>query len=124
MPLPLVNIAVAAIAHDFVLTQWVVQGIAFTPETYELHYRPAAAEDDISTVMTTSGDDFTQRNTIHTVVVDTLEPGTPYVFFVRITNSEGTTMSEHGSFLTRASGTYINDNSVLAVKYSFCIVRL
>lgn len=109
VPLPLVNVRVAAISHDFVLVQWVVQEIAFTPETYELHYRPVVSEseEDTSTVTATSGDDFTQRNTAHTAIVEALEPGTQYVFFITATNSEGTTTSEEGNFTTRASGRYI-----------------
>ena len=118
------NITVAAISHDFVLVQWVVLEIAFTPETYELHYRPviSESEEDINTVTRTSGDDFTQRDTMHTAIVDALEPGTQYGFFIRATNSEGTTLSEQGNFTTRASGIYIYDINVLVVNITIVLL--
>ena len=96
------NLMDIATSFNSATIQWTVPLIAFTPETYVVHYGTNMGSLDLMSDPVESGDDFEAVNTIFTVQLKGLNPGTMYYYQVNATNSNASTLSDIELFQTDA----------------------
>ena len=101
MPTNLMNISTR---FDSATIQWTVPLIAFTPETYVVHYGTNMASLNLMSDPVESGDDFEAVNQVYSVPITGLEAVTVYYYMVVSTSTGGTTNSDVESFTTSPVG--------------------
>ena len=87
---------------DFVVIQFTISHVEFTPETYYVEY----TTESVTTLVQypTINANFTTSNQRYTFVVDELQESTAYGFKVVAVNSNGETRTDDYSFQTRTEG--------------------
>ena len=99
-PVKPTNLTDISTSFDSATIQWTVPLIAFTPETYVVHYGTNVGSLDLMSDPMESGDDFEAVNTLFTVQLNGLNPGTLYYYQVSATNSNASTLSDIELFQT------------------------
>ena len=102
-PTNLMNISTSS---DSATIQWTVPLVAFTPETYVVHYGTNIGSLNLTSDPVESGDDFEAVNTIFTVQLNGLHPGTLYYYQVSATNSNASILSDLELFQTGDQRTF------------------
>ena len=114
-PAPPVNPTVYGTGVDFVVLQWTISRLEFTPETYYIEYTalsddgPPPSDADITSVQYPFiNTNFSTVNVEYTFVVNGLEASNVYGFKVVAVNSIGETKPlEYTYFQTRDEGKYV-----------------
>ena len=96
-PTNLMNISTS---FDLATVQWTVPLIAFTPETYVVHYGTNMGSLNVMSDPVESRDDFIAENQVYSVPITGLEAVTEYYYMVVSTSTGGTTNSDVESFTT------------------------
>ena len=92
-----------AVGPDSATIYWTVTSIAFTPETYVVHYGTSMDRlDSMSDVNTSTN--FTAQNYKFSIQLNGLTPNTMYFYVVHSTNSNGTVFSQIANFTTESRG--------------------
>ena len=99
-PVKPTNLMDISTSFDSATIQWTVPLIAFTPETYVVHYGTNMGSLNVMSDPVESGDDFEEENTLFTVQLNGLHPGTMYYCQVSATNSNASTLSDIELFQT------------------------
>ena len=81
------------VRHNRATIQWTVPRIAYTPETYTVHYGTSSGSLIPFNQQRQSGDDFTVTNLPFSVQLTGLSAGTTYYYQVVAMNSVGSTPS-------------------------------
>ena len=89
-----------SVRHDRATIQWTVSRIAYTPETYTVHFSTSPGSLTNVSQQQESGDDFTATNMQFSVQLTGLSAGTRYYYQVVAMNSEGFTASIEQNFTT------------------------
>ena len=90
----------ADVRHDRATIHWTVPRIAYTPETYTVHFGTSSGSLTNVSQQQESGDDFTATNLQFSVQLTRLSAGTRYYYLVVAMNSEGFTSSIEQNFTT------------------------
>ena len=93
------NLMDISTSFDSATIQWTVPQIAFTPETYVVHYGTNMGSPNVMSDPVESGDDFEAENQVYSVPITGLEAVTDY-YMVVSTSTGGTTNSDVESFTT------------------------
>ena len=99
-PLQPSNIMSTGIIHNRATIQWTVPRIAYTPETYTVHFGTSPGALSPFNQQRQSGDNFTATNLPFSVQLTVLYAWTTYYYQVVAMNSEGSTASVEQSFTT------------------------
>ena len=86
--------------HNRATVLWTVPRIAYTPETYTVHFGTSPGSLTNVSQQQESGDDFTATNLTFSVQLTGLSPGTTYYYQVVAMNTEGSTASIEQNFTT------------------------
>ena len=101
-PLQPSNLMSTDITHDRATIQWTVSRIAYTPETYTVHFGTSPGSLTLFSQQRQSGDNFTATNLPFSVQLTGLAAGTTYYYQVEAMNSQpGSTQSTVQQFTTR-----------------------
>ena len=98
------NLTDISTSFDSATIQWTVPLIAFTPETYVVHYGTTMGSLDLMSDPVESGDDFVAVNQVYNISITGLEPVTEYYYMVVSTSTDDTTNSDVESFTTSPIG--------------------
>ena len=90
------------VRHNRATIQWTVSRIAYTPETYTVHFGTSSGSLTNVSQQQQSGDNFTATNLQFSVQLTGLSAGTTYYYQVVAMNSVGSTASDEHSFTTTA----------------------
>ena len=96
----LTNLMDISTSFDSATIQWTVPLIAFTPETYVVHYGTNIGSLNLMSDPVESGYDFEAVNIIFTIHLNGLHPGTLYYYQVSATNSNASILSDIELFQT------------------------
>ena len=99
-PLQPSNLMSTGIAHNRATIHWTVSRIAYTPETYTVHFGTSLGSLTPFNQQQQSGDDFTATNLQFSIPLTGLAPGTRYYYQVVAMNSVGSTQSTINNFTT------------------------
>ena len=99
-PVKPTNLTDISTSFDSATIQWTVPQIAFTPETYVVHYGTIMGSLNLMSDPVESGDDFVAVNQVYSVSITGLEAVTEYYYMVVSTSTGGTTDSDVESFTT------------------------
>ena len=88
------------VRHNRATIQWTVARIAYTPETYTVHFGNSSGSLTNVSQQQESGDDFTATNLQFSVELTGLSPGSTYYYQVVAVNSVGSTTSDEQNFTT------------------------
>ena len=100
-PLQPSNLMSTSVRHNRATIQWTVSRIAYTPETYTVHFGTSPGSLTNISQQRQSGDSFTATNLQFSVQLTGLAPGTRYYYQVVAVNSVGSTQSTINNFTTR-----------------------
>ena len=95
------------ITHNRATIQWTVARIAYTPETYTVHFGTSSGSLTPFSQQQQSGDDFTATNLSFSVQLTGLSAGTTYYYQVVTVNSVGSNQSDLQQFMTNELRTYM-----------------
>lgn len=91
---------------EFVIIQWTVSRLSFTPETYSVEYFLFQNPSDVFSVeYPTVNTNFSTKDVVYTFVVNGLEADNEYSFNVVAVNTFGETRIQGYRFQTRNEGT-------------------
>ena len=99
-PLQPSNVMSTSITHNRVTIQWTVPRIAYTPETYTVHFGTSPGSLTPFNQQRQSVDNFTATNLPFSLQLTGLSAGTIYYYQVVAVNSVGSTASVEQSFTT------------------------
>ena len=99
-PLQPSNLMSTGIDHNGATIHWTVSRIAYTPETYTVHFGTSLGSLTSFNQQQQSGDDFTATNLQFSIPLTGLAPGTRYYYQVVAMNSVGPTQSTINNFTT------------------------
>ena len=99
-PLQPSNLMSTGITHSRATIQWTVSRIAYTPETYTVHFGTTPGSLTNVSQQLQSGDNFTATNLQFSVQLTGLSAGTTYYYQVVAMNSVGSTASIEQNFTT------------------------
>ena len=99
-PLQPSNLMSTSVRHNRATIKWTVSRIAYTPETYTVHFGTSSGSLTSFNQQRQSGDDFTATNLSFSTQLTGLSPGTTYYYQVVAMNSVGSTSSVEESFTT------------------------
>ena len=88
------------VRHDRATIQWTVPRIAYTPETYTVHFGTSSGSLSPFNQQQQSGDSFTATNFLLSVQLTGLSAGMTYYYQVVAMNSVGSTASVEQNFTT------------------------
>ena len=88
------------VSHNRATIWWTVFRIAYTPETYTVHFGTSPGSLTNVTQQQQSGDNVTATNLTFSVQLTELSAGTTYYYQVVAMNSVGSTASVEQSFTT------------------------
>lgn len=104
-PAPPTNVTVYGTGVDFVVIQWTVPRLSFTPETYSVEYFLFQNPSDVFFVdYPTVNTNFSTKDVEYTFVVNGLEADNEYSFNVVAANTFGETRVQGYRFQTRNEG--------------------
>ena len=89
-----------SVRHNRATIQWTVSRIAYTPETYTVHFGTSPGSLTNVSQQQQSGDNVTATNLPFSVQLTGLSAGTTYYYQVVAMNSVGSTASDEQSFTT------------------------
>ena len=90
------------ITHNTATIHWTVSMIAYTPETYTVHFGNSSGSLTPFNQQQPSGNNFTANNLLFSIQLTGLAPGTTYYYQVVAVNSQpGSTQSTVRQFTTR-----------------------
>jgi len=90
----------ASVRHNRATIQWTVPRIAYTPETYTVHFGTSPGSLTPFSQQRQSGDDFIATSLSFSIQPTGLSAGTTYYYQVVAMNSVGSTSSVEESFTT------------------------
>ena len=99
-PLQPSNLISTDITHNTATIFWTVSRIAYTPETYTVHFGTSSGSLTNVSQQRQSGDNFTATNLPFSIELTGLAAGTTYYYQVVAMNSVGTTATVEQSFTT------------------------
>ena len=99
-PLQPSNLVSTGVRNNRATIQWTVSRIAYTPETYTVHFGTSPGSLTPFNQQQQRGDTFTATNLQFSVQLTGLSTGTTYYYQVVAVNSVGTTASVEQSFMT------------------------
>ena len=88
------------VRHNRATIQWTVSRIAYTPETYTVHFGTSSGSLTNVSQQQESGDNVTATNLSFSIELTGLSAGTTYYYQVVAMNSVGSTSSVEQSFTT------------------------
>ena len=88
------------ITHDGATIQWTVPRIAYTPETYTVHFGTSSGSLTNFSQQLQSGDNFTATNLPFSVQLTGLSAGTTYYYQVEAMNTVTSNQSTVQQFIT------------------------
>ena len=88
------------VRHNRATIQWTVSKIAYTPETYTVHFGNSSGSLTPFSQQQQSGDNFTATNLPFSIQLTGLSAETMYYYQVVAVNSEGSNTSVEQSFNT------------------------
>ena len=88
------------VRHNTATIQWTVSRIAYTPETYTVHFGTSPGSLTNVSQQQQSGDNVTATNLSFSIELTGLSAGTTYYYQVVAMNSVGSTASVEQSFTT------------------------
>ena len=100
-PLQPSNLMSTSITHNGATIHWTVFRIAYTPETYTLHFGTSSDSLAPFSQQLQSGENFTATNLQFSIQLTGLSAGTRYYYQVVAVNSVGSTQSTINNFTTR-----------------------
>ena len=100
-PLQPSNLMSTGVTHDGATIQWTVPRIAYTPETYTVHFGTSPGSLNPFNQEQQSSDSFTATNLPFSVQLTGLAARTRYYYQVVAVNSVGSTQSLVQQFTTR-----------------------
>ena len=100
-PLQPSNLMSTSITHRRATIHWTVSRIAYTPETYIVHFGTSSGSLTPFNQQEQSGDDFTATSLQFSIPLTGLAPGTRYYYQVVAVNSVGSAQSTINNFTTR-----------------------
>ena len=101
-----IDLAHTTVASDFVIVQWVVPYIAYTPETYIIQYGLTETFLTNTSDIVSGSSDIMATNQLYSVRLSNLELLTDYFYQVVAMNSFDSNTSETAVFTTSSPGTY------------------
>ena len=99
-PLQPSNLMSTDVRHNRAIIQWAVSRIAYTPETYTVHFGTSPGSLTSFSQQRHSGNNFTGANLQFSIQLTGLSAGTTYYYQVVAVNSVGSTVSVEQSFTT------------------------
>ena len=99
-PLQPSNLTSTGVTHNTATIFWTVSRIAYTPETYTVHFGTSPGSLTSFSQQRQSGDNFTATNLSFFVDLTGLSAGTTYYYQVVAVNSVGSTQSSGPQFRT------------------------
>ena len=99
-PLQPSNLMSTEVRHNRATIQWTVSMIAYTPETYTVHFGTSPGSLTPFNQQRQSGNNFTATNLPFSVLLTGLSAGTTYYYQVVAMNSVGSTASVEQNFTT------------------------
>ena len=96
-----------SVTHNTATIQWTVPRIAYTPETYTVHFGSSPGSLTPFNQQQQSGDNFTATNQQFFLQLTGLSAGTTYYYQVVAVNSVGSTQSVEQSFMTNELRMYM-----------------
>ena len=99
-PLQPSNLMSTSIRHNTATIHWTVSRIAYTPETYTVHFGTSSGSLTPFSQQQQSGDNFTATNIPFSLQLTGLSAGTRYYYQVVAVNSVGSTASVEQMFIT------------------------
>ena len=103
-PVQPVDLVLTTAASDFVIVQWVVPYIVYTPETYVVQYGTTENFLTNTSDVVSGSSDMTVTNQLYSVRLSSLEPLTDYFYRVVAMNSFSSNASEMATFTTSSPG--------------------
>ena len=100
-PLQLANVMSTGITHSRATIQWTVPRIAYTPETYTVHYGTSSGSLTPFNQQRENSDNFTATNLQFSIQLTGLSAGTRYYYQVVAMNSVGSNQSTINNFTAR-----------------------
>ena len=99
-PEPPVDLLTDSVTTDSANISWIVTTIAFTPETYVVHY--GTSMDMLSNMSDpiTGLSNFATMNYKFSITLTALTPNTMYFYRINSTNSNGSVLSQPANFIT------------------------
>ena len=103
-PEPPVDLLTDSVMTDSANISWIVTTIAFTPETYVVHY--GTSMDMLSNMSDpiTGLSNFTTMSYTFSITLTALTPNTMYFYRINSTNSKGSCFSQIANFTTEIKG--------------------
>ena len=99
------------VRHNRATIQWTVPRIAYTPETYTVHFGTSSGSLTPFNQQRQSGDDFTVTNLQFSIQLTGLAAGTTYYYLVVAMNSVGPTASVQQNFTTAPLRKWFQNNN-------------
>ena len=100
------HVTVRTITIDSATVYWTVPTIAFTPETYVVHY--GTNKDTLDSMSDpVTGMNFTTENNEFSITLPDLAPNTLYFYQVNSSNKNGSSFSQVANFTTEGQGNTI-----------------
>ena len=107
------NITVLGLSHELAIIQWVVQYIAYTPETYRIQYRKEGEDIIQMSTLIMGSTNFSAVNEQFTFTLDRLDANATYYATVISSNTIGTDRSVEVMFQTLATGQLSDSANIL-----------
>ena len=98
-PEPPVDLLTDSVMADSVTISWIVSTIAFTPETYVVHYGTSMDTLDSISDPITGLSNFTAMHYKFSTTLTALTPNTIYFYRINLTNSDGSVLSQTANFV-------------------------
>ena len=109
-PMDTVHTTVTA---DYAVIEWLIPAIAYTPETYTVHYGPDEVQLNFTSDIVIGTRDITAKNQIYSTTVLDLQSNTTYYYQVVARNSVGFNKSRIAQLVTSSPSKRIHTCSIL-----------
>ena len=110
------NFTIVGVSYELAIIQWVVQYIAYTPETYRIQYRKQGEEEVIQTSIPIMGStNFSAVNEQFTLALDGLDANATYYATVVSSNTIGTDRTVEVTFQILATGWFSETVNIDAI---------
>ena len=88
------------VTADYVVIEWLIPVIAYTPETYTVHYGPNEENLNFTSDVVIGTGDITAKNQIYSTTIRDLQSNTTYYYQIVAANSVGLNESELAQLIT------------------------